>query len=99
MPKPEEKRSDIYDRWQLGTLAAGNDPPRIRVALPVRFEAAWVAGSWAKEGIAAASVGYWKFERLVRGQFVAVGTIELQRTRYSPIAGVVLDVYEIRHSP
>jgi hypothetical protein len=92
MPEQNAKRSKVFEDWLLGTLKKTD----IDVVLPLRFEAAQAPSSWASKTIKQGSEGYWKFERLVRGQFVAVGTVKLQSARYSPIASVTLDVYEIR---
>ena len=91
MPSPSEERSPIFNNWLMGKLK--DDP--IPVVLPMRFEAANASAEWANNAIKQASVGYWKFQRLVRGQFVAIGQVKLQKARCSPIGSVYLEVYEI----
>jgi hypothetical protein len=91
MPEASDKRSTFYEQWLLGTL-----PPTIPVVLPVKFEAAKTPGNWASDALRKASEGYWKFERLARGQFLAAGSITLQNARCSPISSATLNVYEMR---
>jgi Protein of unknown function (DUF3237) len=90
-PPTSDPRSPAYDDWLRGALAQP-----IPAVLAVRFEAASATKSWAANTIQAASAGFWKYERLVRGQFVAVGRVDTEKTNYSPISSVIVDIYEVQ---
>jgi hypothetical protein len=89
-----DPRSPAYDGWLRGALVQP-----VSTVLSVRFEAASATKSWAANTIRAASEGFWKYERLVRGQFVAVGTVDTQKASYSPVSAVSLDIYEVVLEP
>lgn len=83
--------SKVYNKWLIGQL----DMLTVPVVLALHFEAADAGAAWAQSRFKNASAQFWKYERLVRGQFVAVGTLELSKSIYSPITAVTLDVYEM----
>jgi hypothetical protein len=85
-----EVYSPVYERWLSGELTTP-----IRTVLSLRFEAARAGQSWADNKIKNASVGFWKYERLVRGHFMAIGQMEVQQAQYSPISDLQLEVYEM----
>lgn len=89
-PMTRNKSREVYTDWLNGGLKHA-----IPVSLAVHFEAAENVESWANNKIKKASEAYWKYERLVRGNFVALGDMTLQNTAYSPISTLILDIYEV----
>jgi hypothetical protein len=92
---PSKPRSDaesraLYTSWLNGGIAYP-----VPLLLAVHFEAANNVESWANVKIKRASSSFWKYARLVRGQFAAVGEMVLGKTTYSPLSRVSLDVYEV----
>jgi hypothetical protein len=53
------------------------------------------AESWAPDKLKKQTAGAWKLLRLVRGQFVAIGTARMSRTRYSRMEQIELNVCEV----
>jgi hypothetical protein len=93
LPSPEspEPSYEIFTKWRSGKLTNRN----VRIALPIRFEAANYTKNWADQKLKDASKGFWKYERLVRGQFIASGVMDLAELSYSPISDIELHVYEV----
>jgi len=89
-PRTDAESRTLYTAWLNGGIAHP-----VPLSLGVHFEAANNTESWANVKIKRASSNFWKYVRLVRGEFVAVGEMTLQRTTYSPISRVSLDVYEV----
>ncbi len=89
-PLTDARSRTLYTDWLNGGIAHP-----VPLSLGVHFEAANSTESWANVKIKRASSNFWKYARLVRGQFAAIGEMTLQRTTYSPIARARLDVYEV----
>ena len=80
----------IYRRWRSSGFDKGREVP---VVFAMTFESAQHAvPSWAPKRYARQAEHYWKYARLARGQFVAVGTVALDTAALSPMK---LDVYEV----
>jgi len=81
-----------YRSWQLGTLPNTTIP----ITMAVRFEAADRAETWAADRYKLQARHFWKYQRLIRGQFIAVGTAGIKKDeRFSPIRQVAFDVFEV----
>jgi hypothetical protein len=90
--------SVLYNAWRNGSLesAPGELYSEIPLCLAVSFESAVTkAESWAPDKLKKQTAGAWKLLRLVRGQFVAIGTARLSRTRYSRMEQIELNVCEV----
>ena len=89
-PHAEADSRTVFTSWLNGGIAHA-----VPVSLGVHFEAASNVESWANVKIKRASSNFWKYVRLVRGQFLAIGEMVLQKTTYSPISKLTLNVYEV----
>jgi hypothetical protein len=96
------------DRGDLGWVYdsyLNNKPadPQLPIALAVRFEAAdqphlrqGEDDSWIRNSRYAAQGRYfWKYQRLVRGQFIGRGALTIKTEQRSPVESISLHVYEI----
>ena len=80
----------IYRRWRSAGFGKGKEVP---VVFAATFESVQQAApSWAPKRYARQAEHYWKYARLIRSQFVAVGTVTLDSGSLSPVK---LDVYEV----
>jgi hypothetical protein len=74
----------------------------IPVKLSIRFEASQGAGAaaeFAAKRYVLNSLNHWKFEPLVRGQFVGIGKVHVKPGRYWPAEKIELDVYRLGSLP
>ena len=74
----------------------------IPVTLSIRFEASQGAGAaaeFAAKRYVLNSLNHWKFESLVRGQFVGIGKVHVKPGRYWPAEKLELDVYRLGSLP
>jgi hypothetical protein len=78
----------------------GETVPTLPLLLSATFNAAGAAQSWAPSRIITQATGFWKYQRLTQGQFIAVGkaTVGTNSTLDS-ITKIELDVFELRHRP
>jgi hypothetical protein len=80
----------IYRRWRSSGFGKGREVP---VVFAATFESAQQAApSWAPKRYARQAEQHWKYARLTRGQFVAVGKVALDTASLSPMK---LDVFEV----
>jgi hypothetical protein len=91
--------SMLYNAWRNGSLEAagpGETFSDIPLCLAISFESAvGRAESWATDKLKRQTAGAWKVLRLLRGQFVALGTARFARTRYSRIEHIELHICEV----
>lgn len=68
------------------------------IRLSLRFEATagpGAAADWAASRYVLQSLGHWKYDRLVRSEFVGLGTLTVKRARNWPVEKLVLHVFEL----
>jgi hypothetical protein len=66
-----------------------------KVQLAVRFEAAGKTPDFAAQKYRDRAAASWKYDRLVRGQFVAVGEVTLLNIKHYPAAKIDMDIHEV----
>jgi hypothetical protein len=82
------------DTFSTAAMASGGTSRPLLVS--ATFDATGAAQSWAPSGLVAQASGFWKYQRLTQGQFIAVGTATLGQGKVDTITGVKLKVYELR---
>lgn len=65
------------------------------IQLAATFEGAQTEASWTPKDVRERAKHHWKYLRLIRGQFVAIGSATFGTTPGTPVHGLDVDIFEV----
>lgn len=99
---PGPSGQEAFEAYCVGGASSAPPTGTIPVKLSIRFEAsqgAGAAGEFAAKRYVMNSLNHWKFEPLMRGQFLGIGKVFVKTDRYWPAQRIELDVYRLGELP
>jgi hypothetical protein len=92
-PKPLDEAAVLFQQ-----LRNGQHIDSLPIRLAVNFEGAQNEASWTSKEIRRRASQHWKYARLMRGQFIGVGTATFGEQLASPLTAIEFDVFEVSQS-
>ena len=99
---PGRSGHEAFEAYCSGDASVAPRTGFIPVKLSIRFEAsqgAGEAGEFAAKRYVLNSLNHWKFEPLVRGQFLGIGKVFVRPGQYWPAEKIELAVYRLGQLP